>query len=181
MARAERPATPSDDLEARRKWTGPVIAGVLTDDLVRFCQSGVSVVLGTRADGLPLAGIALACIVDPAGKVRIFLREPANGGLLRALEGGAEIAATFTEPRTHRSIQLKAAGAHKIPVTEQDLASVARQTGIFRSELESAGYSAEITSHYCAYRPDEVVAIEFTPEEAFVQTPGPGAGSALKQ
>jgi hypothetical protein len=181
MVRADRPATPSEDLEARRNWAGPVIAGVLTEDLARFCQSGVSVVLGTRADGLPLAGVALACIVNPSGKIRILLREPANTALLRAFESGAGIAATFTEPRTHRSIQLKAVSARQVAATEQDLVSVARQIAIFKSELESAGYSAELTSHYSAYRPDEIVAIEFTPREAFVQTPGPGAGSALKR
>jgi hypothetical protein len=183
MPRASHPATPRQELDSRRHWLGREIAGgVLTPELAQFCQSGVSVVLGARnVDGHPIAGLALACGVNASGVVRVLLREPANDGLLQALDAGAGIAATFSEPRTHRSIQLKAGSARKVQVTEDDLASVARQCATLKRELEFAGYSAELTTYYCAYRAEEIVAVEFVPEEAFVQTPGPGAGSALTQ
>lgn len=181
MPRAQHPATPRQELDARRKSAGREIAGgVLTPELAEFCQSGLSVILGSRgSDGRPISGLALACVVDASGTVRILLRGPANTELLRALEGGAHIAATFSEPRTHRAIQLKAGGARRSDATEEDLASMARQCAFFKSELESAGYTPEFTAAFCGYSPDEIVAIDFSPQHAFVQTPGPGAGSAL--
>lgn len=181
MPRAERPAAPIDDLKARRKWAGRVLAsGLLTEELASFCQSGVSVIVGSRSlDGRPVAGIALACVIEQSGKVRLLLRAPANTELLHAVENGAGIAATFSEPRTHRSIQLKGLQAHRVPVPPEDYATVARQCRIFRDQLELVGYSASFAALYCTYREEEIVAVEFYPEQAFVQTPGPGAGSEL--
>lgn len=181
MPRAQQPATPRQELDARRRWAGREIGGgVLTPELAEFCQSGLSVILGSRGiDGRPICGLALACIVEESGKVRILLRESANTELLRALDDGAYIAATFSEPRTHRSVQLKAGSARRSAATAEDLAATARQCAIFMSELESAGYTSEFVSLYCAYSTDEIGAVEFSPQEAFVQTPGPGAGSAL--
>ncbi len=183
MPRAIQPATPHQDLDAHRKWAGRRLAGgVLTPELRQFCQSGLSIALGSRAaDGLPLSGHALACLIDDSGTVRILLRESANTELLRAVASGARIAATFSEPRTHRSIQLKASSSRRVPVVDGDLVAVAKQCATFASELEFVGYTRQFSSYYCAYRPDEVVAFEFVPEEAFVQTPGPGAGSTLAQ
>jgi hypothetical protein len=180
MARALQPATPHQDLDAHRKWAGRRLAGILTPELREFCQSGLSIALGSRAaDGLPLSGHGLACLIDDSGAVRILLREPANPELLRAVASGAKIAATFSEPRTHRSIQLKAGSSRRVPLAKGDLEAVATQCAKFESELEFVGYTRQFSSYYCAYRPEEVVAIEFVPEEAYVQTPGPGAGSML--
>lgn len=180
MPRAERPMTPQKDLDARRNWAGPVVAGVLTPELVAFCQSGVSVVLGTLGgDGRPIAGIALACAIDEIGMVRIFLREPSNRDLLQAIERGGAIAVTFTEPRTHRSIQIKGERAKRTEHSARDLVTVARQIAVFRRELEFVDYPPKFAAYYCTYREEEVTAFEFVPHEAFVQTPGPGAGSVL--
>jgi hypothetical protein len=154
--------------------------GVLTAELAGFCQSGVSVIVGSRGgEGRPIAGLALACTINASGTVRLLLRGPANTGLLQALRDGAGIAVTFSEPRTHRSIQFKGTGARLVPGLPEDARAVARQSAIFRDELVSAGYPPVFASFYCAYRDEEIAAVEFTPEQAFVQTPGPGAGSAL--
>jgi hypothetical protein len=181
MPRAEVPFTPSQDLDLLRRPGAPTDAnGILTDDLVQFCQSGVSVVLGTRGlDGRPIAGLALACTISPGGVVRVLLRRPANVDLLLALASGAPIAATFTEPTTHRSIQLKGPRAELPSDCAGDLDAVARQTGRFRDTLVSVDYPRRMAEHYVGYRDEEIVAIDFRPERAFVQTPGPAAGSAL--
>lgn len=180
MPRAQEPFTPSQDIEARRRWAGPVVAGVLTSELAAFCQSGVSVVLGARsAVGAPIAGLALACRITSEGVMRLFLRAPANQGLLAALAQGSPIAATFSEPRTHRSIQVKASSARQVPVEPLEFDEIARQVKIFENELIFVNYTPRFSAYYCAYRDEEVVAIEISPREAFVQTPGPGAGEQL--
>lgn len=174
------PFTPSQDIEARLHAAGPFIAGVLTEELAEFCQSGVSVVLGVSTiSGQPIAGLALACRITSGGTMKIFLREPANVPLLAALAGGAPIALTFSEPRTHRSIQVKADRARQVELETGDLELVARQVAFFESELVFINYTPRFAAYYCAYRDDELVALELMPRHAFVQTPGPGAGEQL--
>lgn len=174
------PFTPSQDIEARRRSAGPIIAGVLTRELADFCESGVSVVLAVSTiSGQPIAGLALACRITSEGTMKIFLREPANVPLLAALAGGSVIALTFTEPRTHRSIQVKADRARRVELESGDIERVARQVAFFESELVFVNYTPRFAAYYCAYRDEEVVALELSPRHAFVQTPGPGAGEQL--
>jgi hypothetical protein len=180
MPRATQPFTPDQDLEARRNWAGPVIAGVLTADLAAFCQSGVSIVLAaTASDGLPVAGKGLSAIISAEGRVRVYLREGINLPLLAALEAGSGIAATFTEPRTHRSIQMKSKATTRLAVEPADLPEVARQIRHFGNELVDMSYTHRLVEHYCMYTDEELIVIEYLPSDAFVQTPGPGAGSQL--
>jgi hypothetical protein len=180
MPRALQPFTPCQDIEARRRWAGPTIAGVLTEELAEFCQSGVSVVIATStADGMPIAGRAKACRITPDGRMRIYLPESLNTPLLAAFGRGAPIAVTFSAPRNHRSIQVKAANARPVALAEGDLEEVARQVQLFEDDLVFVNYAPRFSAHYTHYRPEEIVAIEFSPKDAFVQTPGPGAGEHL--
>jgi len=180
MPRAASPSTPSEELEARRRWDGPVIAGVLTQELAEFCESGVSIVIAARgADGLPIAGVARACRITRDGRMRVFLPEAANAALLGALAQGSPFAATFSAPRNHRSIQVKASVARQVEMAAGELDAVDRQVRTFASELVFVSYTPRFAAAYTAYRPDDIVAIEFSPHDAFVQTPGPGAGEQL--
>jgi hypothetical protein len=161
MARATYPATPNEELTARRAWTGPVLAGgVLTPALAEFLQSGVSIVLATRSpNGWPIAGRGLGVRVDGTGRVRVLLRRDTNAALVLAVAGGAGVSASFSEPATHRTIQLKAAR--------------------FSDELVDVGYPRTVAEFYLGYEPGQLAAFGFVPAEARVQTPGPGAGAAL--
>lgn len=180
MPRAASPSTPSEEIEARRRWDGPVIAGVLTQELAEFCQSGVSIVIAaSTADGLPIAGVARACRITPGGRMRILLSARANMALLGALARGSAFAATFSAPRNHRSIQIKALSARQVDPTVGELDEVERQVRTFTSELVFVSYTPRFAGAYTGYSLDDIVAIEFSPHEAFVQTPGPGAGEHL--
>jgi hypothetical protein len=180
MPRALQPFTPFQDIEARRRWSGPVISGVLTEELAEFCESGVSVVIAAAtADGLPIAGRAKACRIMPSGTMRIFLPAPANTLLLAAIGQGSPVAVTFSAPRNHRSIQVKSRAVRRVELEEGDLDRVERQVRIFDDELVFVHYTPRFSAAYTAYRPEEIVAIELSPADAFVQTPGPGAGEQL--
>lgn len=180
MPRALQPFTPFQDIEARRQWVGPVIAGVLTQELAEFCESGVSVICAaSTVDGLPIAGRGKACRIMPDGMMRIFLPEPGNTALLAALSTGSPVAVTFSAPRNHRSIQLKGVSVRPVDLEDGDLDRVARQVKAFENDLVFVNYPQRFSAAYTAYRPEEIVAIEFSPKDAFVQTPGPGAGEAL--
>ena len=162
---------PSDDLDAARAAGGAVAAGgPVTRELADFCQSGVSVVAGTcGADGWPIAVHGCGCRIDETGAVRVLVQRGRCLPALDALAAGAGIAATFSRPTDHRSIQLKAGRA-----------AVERQGAAFRAVLEGVGFPTAFTAPFTDHDAADLAAIVFVPEEAFVQTPGPGAGSALR-
>src|SRR3954452_1946128 len=140
MSRAARPAAPADDLVTAERSRGPA-HGRLSAELAAFCQSGISIVLASRdPNGRPVAGRGLACTVSPTGTVRLIIARAPNERLLRALAGGSAIAATFTRPQNHRSIQLKSSRARVLDsvVTDRDVVDV--QCAGFRDELISVGY-----------------------------------------
>lgn len=175
------PARPEEDIVARREWRGPTLAdGVLTPELAAHCQTGVGVILATCAEGRPMAGRGFACRIDEAGAVRILVRKTGHEALLAALRRGAAIAVTFTEPTRHRSIQLKGKRASEAAATVADGMALAVQSREFRDRLMAIKYTEALSNGYSFADPEDIVAVDFIPDEAFVQTPGPNAGSALK-
>jgi hypothetical protein len=166
----------------RQNWGGPTLpGGVLTPALAEFCQSGVSIVLAScDQNARPVVGRGLACRIEPDGKARVVLRKSSNPKLLKALTDGGRCAVTFTQPSTHRSIQLKAPSARIIDANAGDAPAALAQTSGFRRDLMDVGYSESFTKAYCGFEPHDLLTITFAPEQAFVQTPGPNAGSALQ-
>ena len=146
MTTGKGPASPAEDITARRDWDGPTLAnGVLTPDLAAHCQKGVAVILATCAEGRPLAGRGFACRVDEAGCVRLLLRRTGHEALLTALRDGAPIAATFTEPTRHRSIQLKGAKAREAPASVADGMALAVQSREFRDKMMAIKYTRTLS------------------------------------
>jgi hypothetical protein len=182
MARAAAPSSPDSELSARRAWVGPVLAGgVLTEEIAAFCQSGVGIILAAALPGrMPVSARSLACRIGPDGGVRLVLHATPARPLLALLRAGAAIAATFSRPRDHRSIQLKAASAVQMPAEAPDLAAVGPQAAGFARELLNAGYPAGFVETFCAADLADAAVLGFVPTAAFVQTPGPGAGSPLE-
>lgn len=182
MPRATQPASALEEVAARRRWAGPTLAGgALTPELVEFCLSGLSIVLAScDSAGRPLVGRGLACRIEDGGRMRVVLRRVSNRALLDAVESGGRLAVTFTQPSTHRSIQVKAQVATAAESDPADGPAAVVQTVAFRRELVDVGYSEVFAAAYVAFEPHELVALDFLPDQAFVQTPGPSAGSALR-
>lgn len=181
MRSKARPATPDSDLSIPQgDLTAWVPGSVLTKELVDFVQSGISVNLAAVSrQGRPLVGIGLACTVDQEGGMRILLRAPANTQLLEAIKASSAVAVTFARPADHRSIQFKAAHATIHPIVPADTIAASRQGTGMRNELVAIDLSDDFASSYVDFRPDELVAVHLVPQQAFVQTPGVGAGTEL--
>ncbi|GAB4363189.1 MAG: hypothetical protein Kow0026_27550 [Oricola sp.] len=178
MPRAPEPHTPDIDLAARR---AVAAEGVLTPELEAFCQGGVSVVLAASLRGEPpVAGIGYGCRVLPGGRMRILLQRAANAPLLDLARRGAGLAATFSQPFTHRSIQVKGSGAVVAEPGRDDLSRAVRQADGLRRELVEVQYAPDFAAAYCTVDEADLAAIDITLDSAFVQTPGPGAGAELK-
>lgn len=174
-------ATPTEDLDARRSWTGPTLAaGVLTEAIVAFCQSGLGIAVASRdVDGWPVVARGRGCRIDAEGRVRVILRAAAAAALLDAVATGRPVAVTFSQPGSHRSIQLKASRATVSPVEPADGPAAEAQAAVFRALLVAAAYPVRFVDVYCGDGGQGIAVISLMPEAAFVQTPGPGAGSAL--
>ncbi|OHV83223.1 hypothetical protein [Mesorhizobium sp. ORS 3428] len=182
MPRASQPHTPDFEIAARRAYAADGDkAGVLTPDLEAFCQSGVSIVVAAcRPAEAPVAGLGCGCRMRPDGRMRLLLPRPGNEELLAMLERGAGIAVTFTQPFTHRSIQVKGSQAVVTTMNGEDGREAARQSQGLRRELVVVGYPPAFAEAYCRVDPEIVVAVDISLDAAFVQTPGPGAGAELK-
>jgi hypothetical protein len=148
--------------------------------MAEFCQSGISIVMGSCNGGpSPVIGRGVACRVTAGGPMRVVMRNSSNAALQKALGGGARLAVTFTQPTTHCSLQLKSPSARIVPADALDVPAAHAQDAKFRQELMAVGYSACFAAAYCGFEPHDLLTITFTPEQAFLQTPGPSAGSAL--
>ncbi|CAA9420717.1 MAG: hypothetical protein AVDCRST_MAG51-1992, partial [uncultured Ramlibacter sp.] len=56
---------------------------------------------------------------------------------------------------------------------------LARYLASMEHEIQRVGYPPSVTRAMLAHRLEDVVAVTFTPEQAFEQTPGPQAGRTL--
>jgi hypothetical protein len=158
---------------------GPV---ALPSETAAFIQSGVSILIAAcGSHGAPLPGFAHACVVDPAraGEVRLLVGRRRNGALLAACAAGSALAATFAN-LAHRSLQLKTSRAQVRPPEPDDFVALAWQSARYRAWLTRLGYGDEYCAFFAGHDAEDVVAIAFAPEQAFVQTPGPGAGEPLR-
>ena len=88
------------------------------------------------------------------------------------------IAVVFSQPSTHRTIQLKGSDARVVKVTAADRAIAARHLRDWSEDLCRIGYTPEFANAVRGAAP-RLAAIAFTPSAAFQQTPGPGAGQPI--
>jgi hypothetical protein len=159
-------------------------APVLDAEHAAFVQRpGISITAASRtAANLPQLGRALGCRIAPdRGRVTILLPADQYAPLAQALRESRAIAVVFSEPATHRTIQLKGEDAAIEPVIEGDAERAARWSEDFVAGLAALGYSAQMVRSFLWCDPTGLVAVGFTPQAAFEQTPGPQAGMPLKR
>jgi len=153
----------------------------LPPDLVATMVRGVSVIVGSRDASLrPSIMRAVGSRVEDQGRsITVYLARRQSGQLLQDLAAGGPVAVVFSEPSTHRSVQLKATRVQMHPAGEQDAPVLAAYLAAMEGEIGRVGFRPAITRAMLAHRLEDVVAVHFTPEQAFEQTPGPRAGAAL--
>lgn len=153
----------------------------LPPDTLAFMARGVSVIVGSRdADMRPSIMRGLGSDVTPDGsEVTVFLARSQARQLLQDIASTGHLAVVFSEPATHRSVQLKATRAHIRPAEEADRPLLARYLASMEKEISLAGYPPELARAMLAHRLEDVVAVRFAPEQAFDQTPGAKAGRQL--
>jgi len=145
----------------------------LGPDLIRFMTSGLSINAGSGGpDGLPSQCRALGCRVDAGGQVAIFLAAPQAADLLRDVRRSGRVAVVFSDPATHRTLQLKGRDAQVQPPAAGDLKAMSAHAAAFAQCLLPMGFSGPLVHALLHCREEDLVIVAFTPEAVFNQTPG---------
>lgn len=146
-----------------------------------FIAGPVSInVAACGADGFPALARAVGCMVsEDACSVTIMLSAKAGADAVAGIRRSGLVAVVFSEPPTHRTVQLKGRNAQVFPPEPGDAALAARYREGFTAVLASLGYAEGLVRAFLACPPEDLVRISFEPDAAFSQTPGPKAGEAL--
>jgi hypothetical protein len=151
-------------------------------DLAAFMQRGISLNLaGCGADLAPSVARAIGCRIDPGRtSVRLLVSQAQAACVLAHVRANGKLAAVFSESASHRTVQLKAVDAVVEAAGADDIAAVARYRDAFVAHVEPLGHPAPTIRALLACPDSDLCAIVFTPTEAYTQTPGAGAGQALR-
>jgi hypothetical protein len=146
-----------------------------------FICGGVGVSAATcRAGALPNIARATGCRISSDRRVvtLLFAAMPGAAVLDDVRRTGA-IAVVFTQPSTHRTLQLKGNDARIVPLEAGDLGLVEQYARAFAADVAPFGFSEAYMRALLACSPDDLIAVQFTIAAAFSQTPGPRAGEPL--
>ncbi len=161
--------------------SAPSTAPTLAAEHAAFVGGAVSIIAASR-DGanVPSIGRATGCVVAADRRtVAVFLATTQAPRLLADLQACGQIAVVFTQPSTNRSLQLKGTDARPRPLTAAERDRIPHYIESFGREITPLGHSMEEARTIFRCIEGDLVAVEFTPTAAFVQTPGPGAGAAI--
>ena len=76
-------------------------------------------------------------------------------------------------------MQVKSSRAEIRSAVADDVPVLAAYLKSMEHEIQQVGIAPPLTRAMLAHRLEDVVAVRFTPEQAFDQTPGPRAGTAI--
>ena len=161
--------------------TAPVDNPLADEANFALLRTGYMVTVASRdAAHVPSVTRALGCRVAPdRRRVTVFLLASQSDTLLRDLRTTGAIAAVFSQPSTHRTIQLKGSDATVGAIEPGDVELIEANAAAALADLALAGFPESFARTIFAYDAPDVVAVGFTPSTAFFQTPGPQAGRRL--
>jgi hypothetical protein len=155
---------------------------LLDGEHAAFIQGGVSVIVASR-DAALVPDVVRGCGCRVARDLRrvTVLVEPGRASrLLDDIRATGTIAVVFSQPSTHRTIQLKGQDARIVALTAADRRIAEQHLQAWVADLVSVGYTPGFAAEIRGRADQGIAAIAFTPTEAFEQTPGPAAGHPLR-
>ena len=156
----------------------PVLIGA---DQADFIVGGVGISASTcRPGALPNMARCTGCRVSPDRRaITLLLAATPGAALLDDVRRTGAIAAVFSQPSTHHTLQLKGNDGRIVPLEPGDQALAERYVDAFVAQLTPFGYPESVVRAFLASAPDDLAAVQFTVSAAFSQTPGPHAGEPL--
>jgi len=160
--------------------TSPANSGPLIDTpLAAFLQTGVAICVAACDRELdPTLARAAGCRVsEDRRNVTIFLSATQGAPVLQCIRENGRLAVVFGQPSTNRTVQLKGIGT-KIGVPQpEDWPIIEGYRDAFVRDVQLIGFEEALTRTLLAM--DDLVSLHFTPDSAYLQTPGPKAGECL--
>jgi DUF971 family protein len=155
---------------------------VLDAENAAFVASdGISCSIAARdAANRPSVGKAFAVRVSAdRQRLEVFVDAERCAEVVRDLRAASPVAVVFSQPSTHRTIQVKSPAARVVAAAADDRAYVAHKVDAVVEHLVPLGFPRDGLRAFFAYAPDSLLKVVFEPDAAFAQTPGPGAGKRL--
>lgn len=154
---------------------------LLSAEHIALINSGVSAIVASRdAAHRPSLMRAVGASITPDGTgISVYLNRPASTQLLADLQASGQIAVVFSDPSTHRAVQVKASRVQLRDAAAADAPQLQRYLRAMEGRLEPMGFGPRYTRTMLSLAPGDVVVLTFTPEQAYDQTPGPKAGASL--
>lgn len=154
---------------------------LLDDDLLAMMRRGVSVIVSSSGTDLTpsLMRAVGSEVSSDGGCITVFLSRPQSTRLLQDVARSGRVAVVFSEPDSHRSVQVKSERARVREANHEDVPGLQRYLTAMQGELARVGFGPDFAAAMLAHRVEDLSAIEFTPDQAFDQTPGPKAGQRL--
>lgn len=109
-------------------------------------------------------------------QLRLLVDREQATELLRCVAENGRLAAVYSEPLSHRTLQIKAADARVLRVEPDDLAHAARHLALFAGAIGAVGWPRAYAEALLHADPSRVAVLACTPQAVFRQTPGPRAG-----
>jgi hypothetical protein len=154
---------------------------LISPGVAAFVASGLSItVAGCGERLIPSIAKAVACRVAPDRRsITMLLFADQAESLCRDIARNGRIAVCFSRPSTHETVQLKGSDAIPVPTTPSDAGAARSSLDRFAADLAPLGWNTAFLDAFFWRDLADLVAIRFTPDGAFAQTPGPSAGAAL--
>ena len=153
---------------------------LLGSEVAAFIQGGVSVVVAAR-DAALVPDVVRGCgcrVSRDRRRVTVLIDAGRASELIDDIRRTGTVAVVFSQPSTHRTIQLKGVDAAVVPTTAADRRISDRHLDSWITDIVAVGFGEEFARAVRGRAEGGLVAIRFTPTAAFEQTPGPAAGPA---
>jgi hypothetical protein len=154
---------------------------ILTDDVLEFLGHRVMVSLASRdADHVPSVIRCHGFRVYPqTQRLTVYVVARQAERVLADVRATGLVAVVFSEPCTHRTVQIKGENASVGPLEEGDWPLIGAYPDIAVAELGPLGYPEAWIRKVFECTPAQMLSVRFAPGSAFAQTPGPRAGVRL--
>jgi hypothetical protein len=157
----------------------PGLAPVLDPGVIEFIHGGVAVGVATRDDDLrPEFARGWGPEVSADGRsLRLCVTAPPGSAMRANLEQNGAVAVGFSPPTIARAVQVKGVASQVGDPETADLERVERHVRSFVEEALRIGAPEELSRRM--FVGSGLLAVQFSIDEVFDQTPGPTAGRRL--
>lgn len=156
-------------------------AAVIGDELQAFIASPVMMMICVAGpDGRPAIARGLgARTVDHGGAIELMISAAQWPEAAAGLTPNAQVAATFVQPATYESYQVKGRVRSLAPAQASDRAFAEAYMTSILGVLGGLGVRRHQVLAFLALK--DPMRLCFVPETVFLQTPGPGSGRPLAE